>query len=68
MATRNVRVCDRCAKQVDHFNSTDWSVVAITLPEFQGKVNETKFDLCGQCTSAIKMFINTAPQQAVKTA
>lgn len=61
MATRQMRVCDRCSKQVDYFNSTDWSVTSITLPEFQGKSDEVKFDLCGQCTSAVKSFIMATP-------
>jgi hypothetical protein len=40
MATRQMRVCDRCGKEVDYFNSVGWSECSITLPQYEGKMDE----------------------------
>lgn len=66
MAKREVRVCDRCGKEVDYFNSVGWSVATITLPKYEGKLDEATFDLCTRCTGDVKAYVVTTPSQPSK--
>lgn len=57
MAQKQVRVCDRCGLERVYFSTTDWTQVKIISPKFEGKEQETEYDLCGQCTTALRSFI-----------
>lgn len=58
MGEKKVRICDGCGKQQDYFGTTDWVVLKIERPVFEGQQATTSQDLCDVCNEKLQLFLN----------
>lgn len=57
MGQKQVRICDRCGTEKIFFSTTDWTVVKISLPMFEGKEQSKEYDLCNSCTNQFRTWV-----------
>lgn len=66
MAEKIIRVCDRCKTEAVLYNTTAWETATFTKPTL-GVGEPVKYDLCGKCATAVKVFIIEAAANETET-